>query len=473
MRVVIKKIGPIEHFDIDLAKPLTVVYGMNNIGKSYGMQIAYLLAKYTVVEAKYGYIQFRMSKTKRMNKWKEVITQFIDDGNEERDITSDVFDEISNAYTMYVVSPLIDAVQNTFSTYESMISEESVLEITNAEYIITINVKKGEAVVKENTEKNKGKPTFLKKTTSGFHKSRESKYKLDIYVLVEREGQYDIKNALYTVETVIDKAIDNFFLSICREVGDLYYLPASRSGMMLGMSAMNQGLILMGQNRNRMRGSVRITNIPEPVADYYYAISEIYPQRMGRYSGAAAKIEKEILGGEVLYDNQQKVLKYKQDGSDEVLEMTDASSMVAEISPITAFLKYVIIDEFRVRRHVNSDKQKTILFIEEPEAHLHPENQVKLIDYIQEMLDKRISLVISSHSNYILNKLNNMVLKKRLDSNNYDAIIMEKSKEGYGRTRVMPGDQYGYEDVNFMDTADELYEEREQVIMKIINKEDE
>ena len=45
MIIKISDFGPIKEFEFNLNKDLTVTYGSNNIGKSYAMQIVYLLLK--------------------------------------------------------------------------------------------------------------------------------------------------------------------------------------------------------------------------------------------------------------------------------------------------------------------------------------------------------------------------------------------------------------------------------------------
>ena len=43
MKIKIVNFGPIKEFEFDLSKKLIVTYGDNNIGKSYAMQVVYLL----------------------------------------------------------------------------------------------------------------------------------------------------------------------------------------------------------------------------------------------------------------------------------------------------------------------------------------------------------------------------------------------------------------------------------------------
>jgi predicted ATPase len=45
MQIQIRNFGPIKAFDFDLKKDLVMIFGKNNIGKSYGIYIVYLLVK--------------------------------------------------------------------------------------------------------------------------------------------------------------------------------------------------------------------------------------------------------------------------------------------------------------------------------------------------------------------------------------------------------------------------------------------
>ena len=49
MKIIIKKWGAIQESEYDLDKSMTVIYGDNNIGKSYAMQVMYLFLKNLIV----------------------------------------------------------------------------------------------------------------------------------------------------------------------------------------------------------------------------------------------------------------------------------------------------------------------------------------------------------------------------------------------------------------------------------------
>ncbi len=141
--------------------------------------------------------------------------------------------------------------------------------------------------------------------------------------------------------------------------------------------------------------------------------------------------------------------------------MTEVSSMVSEIAPVVAFLKFILKDH-----DGNGNKRKPILFIEEPEAHLHPENQIALIEVFTKLIQSDIKMVMSSHSNYIFNKLNNLVLGNNLDYNVYQPVILEEGQEG-SIAKFIEINELGAEDENFIDVSEKLYYEREKIIQKL------
>jgi len=139
------------------------------------------------------------------------------------------------------------------------------------------------------------------------------------------------------------------------------------------------------------------------------------------------------------------------------LDMFQVSSMAAEISPLVLFLKYIIAPSH------NKKESKSLLFIEEPEAHLHPEIQVKLMEIFAKLVKHNIKIIITSHSNYIFNKMNNLILEKKLDVSNMSAIILEQSEQG-SISRVLPTDYLGVEDENFIGVTEQLFNEKIELI---------
>jgi predicted ATPase len=66
--------------------------------------------------------------------------------------------------------------------------------------------------------------------------------------------------------------------------------------------------------------------------------------------------------------------------------------------------------------------------IEEPEAHLHPEVQVQLLKQFVELSKHNIRFIITTHSNYMFNQLNNLILSKDLNINTTSCLLFKAMK---------------------------------------------
>jgi len=180
------------------------------------------------------------------------------------------------------------------------------------------------------------------------------------------------------------------------------------------------------------------------------------------------EIEENILKGEVLFDDESKKIFYKQQNLDFELDIAMTSSMVSEISPIVSYLKYIIP---RPSKNFHKDFEgyefaKSLLFIEEPEAHLHPEVQVRLMEIFCKLSKIGVKIVITSHSNYIFNKFNNLVMSKELDKDTAQIFVFQETETG-NIAKNIPIDDLGADDENFLDVAEKLYEEKLNIIDKL------
>lgn len=468
MRVILQNWGPIRKFEYDFSKNMIVTYGNNNIGKSYAMQVAYLMLKYLLKYsnriARIYRIGYFYEEVKREEKAPEVqvVMNFSQNADLDVEDISKKMEEICAKRLAQDLFPMLtDAFENTFGTYEDMRDNGSqvILEIENR--IHCAFDFKNEKILLDMQRK----PTRLRKTVSEFHKSRNGKEQLDIYVY----GNH-ISTPIELLEEEISKMQREFAVQILRNIKSVYFLPASRSGIYTGMSSFAPILAQLSQSRPYIRGSIQIPSIPEPISDYYMMLSEIRGDVQGHFPEYAEEIEKSVLKGEVSFDKKSKAILYRSFEDKVQLEMRDTSSMVSEISPITAFLKYIIERgiSLQLKRLIGQNEQpKSIIFIEEPEAHLHPSNQIALIKAFSKLVKQNVILVLASHSNYIFNQLNNLILAKELDENCYSPILLSKN----GKKSVsafMHIDELGVDDENFADVSAQLLDEREEIIERII-----
>jgi predicted ATPase len=451
MEIKIFNFGPIKEFQLDLSKDLIIAYGRNNIGKSYAISVVYLLLK-NIMEGgplstigSFGYptndetMQTLESKVK--DKKQCVITR-----------------ESNNMFKYHLNSLLAEKFDKSFkTTFGQFRNVKNVnakelprIEINVLNHIIRIEV---------------GETIRVKEFSMGrdvFSKIEEKKYgvslKEDRYTIWLASGGVRIRDQLGILFLNISNEIFQF---IHNTVGNLYFLPASRSGLSMGMDTYKPLFAKLSQSNEARGMKFEIPAMPEPYSDYILMLSEIkgIPTKNKLLNRIVKDLEEKVLGGNVGFDTETKRLTYSPGKSELVLDMNSVSSMVSELSPFVALFKYIFPED----TGKSKDTPKPVIFIEEPEAHLHPDAQVLLAEILAMLAQNGIKVVITSHGDYIFHKLGNMLLAGILNPAKIAPLVL-KDTPGGSVSHAMEADDLGIEDENFIDTADALYEERELII---------
>ena len=92
---------------------------------------------------------------------------------------------------------------------------------------------------------------------------------------------------------------------------------------------------------------------------------------------------------------------YRPAGWQRDLPLMNASSMVSELAPVALYLRHIV--------HPGDT-----LIIEEPEAHLHPAMQVEFVRLLAAAVKAGIRIIITTHSEWVLEELANLVLMSEL-----------------------------------------------------------
>jgi predicted ATPase len=397
MKITIENFGAIKHFVFDTEKDLTLIFGKNSVGKSYAISLVYLILKNT------------FTTSDSMTDALKFTTEALKATNSSVSI-DDVMSFYTYAYS--IGTPLSESIKNTFGDLKNIANQ-----LSKKSFKLTIK-----------------------------HTDFSAILTLDI-----EEDRIRLTN--------LDPA--NFTKHSGLGINNIYYLPASRSGLYHSLNAFGEIFAELSKNRS-ISSKIGLTTIAEPLLDYYLHLSRIdTTNENSDFAEYVNEIEQEILNGKVEFNHQTKKIYFIPNDTSLKLDLSATSSMVSEIAPIVSYLKHVLAITY-----VKENKQVPILFIEEPEAHLHPETQVKLMRVFARLVkDNKIKLVMTSHSNYIFNAASNLVMDNKIPIDKFEAVLFEMTEEG-SVARPMATDEYGIDDDNFIDTAEALYEERIAIINK-------
>jgi predicted ATPase len=166
--------------------------------------------------------------------------------------------------------------------------------------------------------------------------------------------------------------------------------------------------------------------------------------------------ETDILKGEVVFDEETKRMIFLPRQTGLRLDMSLTSSMVSELSPVISYLKYIVAFADGI----------SLIFIEEPEAHLHPEAQIRLMEIFAKLVSANVRIVMTSHSSHMFNKMNNLILEKKIDPNTTGTVVFKETDEG-GVGTYISTNELGADDENFLEVTEKLFAEKLELIEKL------
>jgi hypothetical protein len=399
-----KNFGPITSGKIDV-KPMTIFIGPNNSGKSYAAILihAFLLTIST---------DFYLELSKHVDEFKH---------NHGFDEIIKYLNSAKNKNIDFSVDSLIDLVLTDIyelrlcSMIQSLFSRElpDLVRIGNKRFefkLITCS-KEIYIIFKNNKLKLMNFPKFDK----------------DINIDLSEEG------FIFNTKQIIDKnyprdliafklknyLIENYFSKIIDQNPTIpINLPAGRCGFILGSKIINIGTIALPsfiEKTSKFEKPIYAGYIAEFLSSLSYR-----PNQKGFFYDLSRDLENEMIAGEIVQRSDDKFqipeIVYKT--QDTEIPLYSASSTVSEIAPLIIYLKNFI------------EPGSTLIF-EEPEAHLHPGNQLIMAKYLVRLMRKGVNLIITTHSEYLLEKIGNLLQINRLREEGADAKAI---KERYGYT---------------------------------------
>ena len=454
IQITAENFGPIEKADVDL-RPLTVFVGESNTGKTYLSALIYTLQRtfngFSRVPWSHDVILLlRRIDPETLEAWEKLNTyeqsfKFLDLPQSLRTsilhgLNDPKFfgDELKRCFNLNSISELVRFTG----------SKDSELKVS-----LKIS------------EENQPLWNFKVKDSES-----------DITVSGKVNGDMVLR---FKGEMVSEKKLDFEYLATLlhfntSKVPDFYYLPAPRGGIMethgLILSSLVESATRAGLERSRENAM-----LSGMIGDF---LKQIISYQVGYVSsdemnGVAKVLEDEVLCGEIVVNRPAggyPEFRYRPQNSEQILRMSQASSMVSELAPLVLFLRSIV-------------QPGDTLIIEEPEAHLHPAAQTKIALILARLVRVGVRVIITTHSDWLLEQIGNLIREgevMKLGKNKTEPttwLTKEEVgawwfREGEPVTEIPFDSIEGIEPKEYYDVAEELHNNAVEFQQHLLNEEE-
>jgi hypothetical protein len=378
LRIEIENFGPIASGSFEL-RPLTLFIGPNNAGKSYAATLAHSIVQAMPAGGVPGVLFFRFRSEE-----KAPLTI--------RELVNWLFS------TEYLEKEVLGRLQNYFSCEDLRV-------------LISWFASKDGVRVRVYSHDAEDGWIFLEGKGSRWSVQGKAPRLPDL------EGRQETKGVLLD-------ALWRVWRDITETMGlpeDSYYLPAARSGVLQGWRALTAEAV---RRVSRWAGieEIRVPALPGLIGEFLEELIHASEglaseglrrrSRMGEgaspFQSALEVLEGDLLKGTVDFSYPDGVpvpeIVYRTRVKRKKLEIPiqRASSTVGELAPLVLWIKYLL-------------RPGGMLVIEEPEAHLHPENQRRVARALVRLVRAGVTVLCTTHSPLILHQVSNHILASRAD----------------------------------------------------------
>lgn len=182
------------------------------------------------------------------------------------------------------------------------------------------------------------------------------------------------------------------------------YLPAARTGFMLAKNVINKVGRQIAYDMTGMRDRGEIQPFTKPIIHFLNMMEGLSLEHKTEYEEIVKWLETSMAHGKIQYGNEMNghEIRYLPDGSEESLPLRTTSAVVTELTPLLLLLKY--------RRSLQA------ICYEEPEMCLHPRLQQEMGKLLIRLVNQGLNMVATTHSDILVQHINNMCRVKVLGS---------------------------------------------------------
>ena len=404
-QVQVKDFGPIAQASVDI-KPLTVFIGPNNSGKSYLALAVYCLSRTLFGGSPFG---GRQAVRRGWPHWRVLSPELLHQTSAElkkawpnaRSLPREPIKVRELPYGLQ------DALLQANQAFADVFSADfgSELERCYGTEIGSL-VRRGTALSTAQLE------VGLSQSDRSFvweMQVTEQKITTKNWSSNLSERVIDIRSVGYALRDLIEDP-EYFLMHMMSEVGLLnprelimraHYMPASRSGILLGHKALAS--LIVGQASQAWIQPIEIPRLPGVITDLIQAILMLEPTRppSDKLAKVISFLEGNVARGTIDMEPAPEYPEVYYENESGRYRLHQVSSMVSEIAPIVLFLKHLV-------------RRGHLFIIEEPESHIDAENQTKLSRAIAMLVNAGVNVLVTTHSDYFVSQINNLLLLSQL-----------------------------------------------------------
>ena len=402
--ITFRDFGPIAHAEVDL-KPLTVLIGSNNTGKSYLALAIYALSQAISGTHHHEFGPLRSRRWPRpmrvdrnsVRRWKRLlgdslsrtpdVERVLSGQAEFREFPPKIRDWISNESIAWAKDLSRDVEYQLRRCFGSSLSQlgrrgyqtdhnDFEVGIRDESTGLTWDIRsKNDDLVTDKWEPD------LSRASNKVSQSRFQTYNL---VLDDPEFSFLVLTSTYS----------EFLLS--GYSAPSHYLPASRSGILQGHKTLAN--LIVGRASRAWIESMEVERLPGVITDLVQALLVLERGRpaSGRIKTIVEFLESKVVAGtvDIVKKMEYPELKYQNDAGE--FDLHQVSSTVSEIAPMVLYLKYLV-------------RTGHLFILEEPESHLDPANQRLLARAIAMLVNAGVRVLVTTHSDIVLSQMNNLM----------------------------------------------------------------
>lgn len=376
MRIQIKNLGNVEYGDLDISKRLTVFCGPNNTGKTY---VSYVI--YSLLKPQYFFGDMDVPSLSRV---------FVED-----EVTVELKPKNLTTYRQNKLQSVRSNLESLFGISDSdklSLFKDLSLQygLSDDEFIKAAVDYELDFIVQWNglnlsVHKEKGTNTVKISKPKGISASPDDSYIFSWQIMTsiyEMFVNYPFsKSCIFPVER-------NSIYTFNKE------LSIQRNELIEQMQALKDNKRLGRDSVDRLLG--RSTRYPLAIRDCLSVANDLnnLKKQKSNYADFAETLERKLLGGKISVTKEGDMEFVPKKG--QRLPIHLSASIVKTLSSLTFYLKHLAV-------------RGDLIIIDEPEMNLHPDAQVMLARIFGQMVNKGLNLLISTHSDYIIRELNNMI----------------------------------------------------------------